>query len=329
MRLFVAPLLALVCACAPISAAEDAEIPEQWTAIDVESTPVALGAERVGRLTFRGGVRLQSDEHWFGGLSGMEVLDGDRVIFTSDRADWFEGRLVFDESETLIGVDGVRMAQLRDTAGRPIETREGGDSEGLTQMRDGRLAVSFEQRPRIMIYDVNRDGPFGAAVDGPRLAGADRLPANSSLEALTVDGDGNFVVGAEGGGGATSVWLAPLNAREPVPARYSYRMALGYSLTALDRGPDGGYFAVERFYAPVVGARARIMYWPEDVFQQPGVIEGAEELALLAPPLMVDNFEAIAAVRRGEGGVRLYIASDDNQSDRQQTLLYAFDLESN
>jgi hypothetical protein len=71
------------------------------------------------------------------------------------------------------------------------------------------------------------------------------------------------------------------------------------------------------------------MYWPEDVFQQPGVIEGAEELALLAPPLMVDNFEAIAAVRRGEGGVRLYIASDDNQSDRQQTLLYAFDLESN
>ncbi len=329
MRLLIAPLFALVCACAPVSSAEDGDIPDQWTAVPMEATPIELGAQRVGRLTFRGGVVLESAEGWFGGLSGMEVLDGDRVIFISDRADWFEGRLLLDENGTLVGLDNVRTAPLRDTNGRLFEPHEIGDSEGLTQMRDGRLAVSFEERPRILIYDVNRDGPFGAAVEGPRLAGAERLPSNASLEALTVDGDGNFIVGAEGGGGATPVWRTPLNAREPVPARYSYRMRLGYSLTALDRGPDGGYFAVERFYAPIIGARARIVFWPEDSFDEPGEIDGAQELALLAPPLQLDNFEAISAVRRADGGVRLYIVSDDNMSDRQRTLLYAFDLESN
>lgn len=329
MRYALAPLLALVCACAPMSAAEDAEAPQQWTAIHIESTPVELGAEIVGRLRFRGGVELESDEGWFGGLSGMEVLDGDRVIFISDRADWFEGRLLLDESGALIGVGDMRTAPLRGVDGRTFETHDEGDSEALTQMRDGRLAVSFEQEPRILIYDVNRDGPFGAAVEGPPLAGADRLPSNASLEALTIDGDGNFVVGAEGGGGATPIWVAPLDASAPVPARFSHRLLLGYSLTGLDRGPDGGFFALERFYAPIIGARARIVFWPDSALAEPGAIEGAEELARLAPPLLLDNFEAIAAVRRADGGVRIYIASDDNMSDRQRTLLYAFDLESN
>lgn len=329
MRFAFAPLLALVCACAPISAAEDAEAPQQWTALQVESTPVELGAERVGRLRFRGGVELESDEGWFGGLSGMEVLDGDRVIFISDRADWFEGRLLLDESGALIGVGDMRTAPVRGVDGQTFETHDEGDSEALTQMRDGRLAVSFEQDPRILIYDVNRDGPFGAAVEGPPLAGADRLPSNASLEALAIDREGNFVVGAEGGGGATPVWVAPLDASAPVPSRFSYRPSFGFSLTGLDRGPDGGFFALERFYAPIIGARARIVFWPDSALAEPGAIEGAEELALLAPPLLLDNFEAIATVRRADGGVRIYIASDDNMSDRQRTLLYAFDLESN
>jgi hypothetical protein len=40
----------------------------------------------------------------------------------------------------------------------------------------------------------------------------------------------------------------------------------------------------------------------------------------------VDNFVAIAATRRIDGGVRLYIMSDDNFSDRQRTIIYAFDV---
>jgi hypothetical protein len=178
-----------------------------------------------------------------------------------------------------------------------------------------------------MIYDLNRDGPFGTASSGPALAGVANLPPNASLEALAVDGQGRLVVGAEGGGGATPIWRVPLDAQAPVAPLAAYPLGFGYSLTALDRGPDGGFFAVERFYAPVIGARARITFIPDAALDGEGdLLQGVEELAVLAPPMPVDNFEAIAATRRIDGGVRLYIMSDDNFSDRQRTIIYAFDV---
>jgi len=328
MRAFALGLVLLVCACARASSEQQNNIEEQWRAIEVTATPLDLGAERVGRLVFRGGLVLTAETGWFGGFSGIEVLDGDRFLMISDRADWFEGRLLLDETGALVGVDDVRMAGIRDESGEPYDERNESDSEALTQLPDGRFAVSFEQRPRIMIYDVNRDGPFGAATAGPQLAGVAALPPNASLEALAADAAGNLVVGAEGGGGATPIWVAPLDAAAPVESRFAYRPELGFSLTAMDHGPDGGFYLVERFYAPVIGARARIMFIPQDAFGAEGdVIEG-EQLALLAAPLPVDNFEGIAAVRRPDGGTRLYVISDDNFSPRQRTILYAFDVES-
>ena len=40
----------------------------------------------------------------------------------------------------------------------------------------------------------------------------------------------------------------------------------------------------------------------------------------------VDNFEGITVRPREDGGVRIFIISDDNFSERQRTLLMAFDL---
>lgn len=328
MRVLVLGLALFVCACARASSEQSNTIEEQWRAIEVTATPLEFGPERVGRLVFRGGLALTAETGWFGGFSGIEVLDGDRFLMISDRADWFEGRLLLDEEGALVGVDDVRMAGIRDERGEPYDDRNVSDSEALTQLPDGRFAVSFEQRPRIMIYDVNRDGPFGAATSGPRLAGVASLPLNASLEALAVDGAGNLVVGAEGGGAATPIWIASLGATTPVESQHAYQLGLGYSLTSMDRGPDGGLFAIERFYAPVIGARARVMFIPDEAFDAEGAVIIGEELALLAAPLPVDNFEGISAVRRADGGTRLYIVSDDNFSPRQRTLLYAFDVES-
>ena len=49
-------------------------------------------------------------------------------------------------------------------------------------------------------------------------------------------------------------------------------------------------------------------------------------LIQLKLPGTTDNFEGIAAERRGDG-VRLYILSDDNNNAPQRTLLLAFDLD--
>jgi hypothetical protein len=85
--------------------------------------------------------------------------------------------------------------------------------------------------------------------------------------------------------------------------------------------------ALERFYAPVIGARARIKRFSEAALQAGGdALQGVELLAQIAPPRPVDNFEAIATTRMPNGDTRIYILSDDNYSPRQRTLLYAFDI---
>ena len=53
---------------------------------------------------------------------------------------------------------------------------------------------------------------------------------------------------------------------------------------------------------------------------------GVLVLGRLSKPLTVDNFEGIAVVDRPDGERRLFIIADDNFSDRQQTLLFAFRL---
>jgi hypothetical protein len=315
----------LLAACAPSAA--DAPIEEQWRAIDVIAAPVELGAETVGRLRFRGGLELSSQEETFGGLSGIEVLDENRVLAISDNGDWFEARLVLDETGTLTGVADVRTAFMRDENAQRFPNKEAGDSEDLAQLPDGRFAVSFEQTQSIRIYDLNRDGPFGAAARGPRLAETGRLPGNAGLEALAAMDGGALLIGAEGGElETTPIWRAALDARGAVRPTARYRLSTGFSLTGLDRLPDGGFVALERFYAPVIGARARLTRFSAEAAAGEGEIGGVEELALLAPPLPVDNFEGIAAARTPDGAIRIYIVSDDNFSDRQRTLLYAFDV---
>jgi hypothetical protein len=317
-------LLALgVAACQPSSA--QAPIGEQWRSVTIEATPVDIGAERIGALVFRGGLVLRSEDYAFGGFSGLEVLDDGRIVAVTDNGDWFSGRLRLSADGALEGVDEGRMALMRDEHAEPFANKAAGDSEGLAQLQDGRFAVSFEQTQTIRIYDLNRDGPFGAAVAGPALSETQRLPSNQGLEALAVDGEGALIVGAEGGSGdGTMLWRAPLDAATPAPPIARYPLERGFALTSLDRLPDGGFVALERFYAPVIGARARIAIFGEAELQ--GGAVAPRELAALRAPLEIDNFECVSAVRMPGNITRLYILSDNNFSERQRTLLYAFDI---
>ena len=275
--------VAVVALIACDGSAADPPIAEQWRGIEVNAESVEFERATVGRLRYRGGIELSSRQPVFGGLSGMEVLEGERLIAISDNGDWFEARLVLNEAGDLVGARDWRTAMMRDEEGEPFPNKQEGDSEDLAQLTDGRFAVSFEQTQSIRIYDLNRDGPFGPAVRGPALA----------------------------------------ETRSPVEPSARYPISHGYSLTSLDRLPDGSYVALERFFAPVIGPRARIKHF---TFDANGAIANLEEWAALAPPAPLDNFEAISAVRMPDGTTRLYIVSDDNFSRRQRTLLLAFDV---
>lgn len=322
MRFCVCVALALfAAACAPSHGVRSTE---QWEAVAVTVVPVDAGVETVGKLAYRGGVELRANNPMFVGLSGLEVLDGGHLIAISDEADWISADLVLDERDYLTGVTDVRAALMRDQQGRPFTDKAQGDSEGLAQLPDGRFAVSFERSNVIRIYDLNRDGPFGSAAPGPRLDGVAHLPPNASLEALAAF-DSALITGAEGGEDRTTpLWVVPLDGRTPVAPRFRFPLADGFSLTGMDRLPDGGFVALERFYAPVVGPRARIVRFAAPSGEG-GTIE-TELLATLEPPFPLDNFEGISAVRMPDGATRIYIVSDNNKSAQQRTLLLAFDL---
>ena len=304
----------------------DMPIADRWLPVSITAKHIDPGIRRMGRLHFRGGLVLIADTKLFGGISGLEVLEDHRLVAVTDNAAWLEARIVLDNSGALIDITEARMTSMRDETAALFTSKKSGDAEALTQLPDGRFAVAFEQTQSIRIYDLDCAGPFSAAVKGPPLAEIEHLPGNNGLEALAADETGALIVGAEGRGGTTPLWRAPLEGTSPIsPAAY-YPLASGFSLTSLDRLPDGNFVALERFYAPLTGMRARITTFSADALKAGGVLN-VTELARLASPVPVSNFEGIAAVRMNNDVTRLYIISDDNFSLFQRTLLYAFDWE--
>ncbi|MBI1251430.1 MAG: hypothetical protein GC189_08155 [Alphaproteobacteria bacterium] len=322
-----AALLAIAAACAPVNAGasddgwRDIELTVRAVRLDEEDSSVS----RVGALTFRGGVELSSEDRAFGGLSALEVDENGALLAVTDEGGWFAAQLDLNDAGRLVGVSAPRMGALRDGEGRPFRTKAESDSEGLAQLPDGRYAVSFERSQSVLIYDLAQFGAAAPGRAGPQLSGTAALDPNEGPEALGILQDGRLLIGAERAGGATTpIWLVPPDATEAAP-RFQASLDFGFGLVAFDLAPNGDMIALQRFYAPVVGVRIRVVrILAADLARDAGALP-LTTLAELAAPLTLDNFEGVAAVANANGGVRLYLVSDNNFSPRQRTLLMAFD----
>lgn len=163
-------------------------------------------------------------------------------------------------------------------------------------------------------------------------------------------GDGFLMVGVE----TLRDAKGPASLR-PLEAAPVFNLAIGDatpSLVGLDILPDGDAgdiraFSLHRSGGPGLSAQIVLM---ETRFRRiiddadvKAVAQGdrearsrvrfeqtsARKLATLGPVMFnFDNFEGIAA-KKTDGGVRLYIISDNNFSTSQRTLLMAFDLPDN
>jgi hypothetical protein len=304
----------------------------QWQAVRLSANAVPFAVDqpdftRVGALVFRGGLHLESSDPRFGGLSGLHVDNDGRLLAVTDKGDWFAARLVLNGQGDLTGLADARLAPIHGENGKPLGPKRMADAEGLTKLPDGRFAVSFEQVHKVRIYDLEGKGPSAPPVGEVRLGGVDKLGANTSLEALAAFGD-RLLIGAErapqGEGGA--FWVAGLADGEPSAMAGRAVTADGFSLVSLDRTAGGDFIALERFYAPLIGARIVVRRVEAAGLQAPVPVYGGPILAQLGPPMDIDNFEGVAAVQQG-GKTRLYLISDNNFRKEQRTLLYAFDVD--
>lgn len=289
---------------------------------------------RAGRLIYRGGLELTSDDRRFGGLSDMAVSgDGTRMIAVSDDAFWFRARLSYDAQGNLSGLNDAEMASMLNLAGIAMHQKEG-DAEGLATEVPGELGgavlVSFERNHRIWRYDLALGlnakpevVPVGSWIDG--------LLNNEGLEAIallphetlflqserTLDDDGNIMGGLEpypimvahGGFG-------PLSVRAHGP----------FSVTSAAPDGNGGVFILERRFSLFGGFGMEVRHVAPAEIRPGARIEGVAIANLSSGDANIDNMEGLAVRRGAHGETFFYVISDDNYSPLQRTMLLMFEL---
>ncbi len=311
--------LALALTAAPLAAqAPDAFLPMTSQA---ELEPGAPET-RIGELIFRGGVEIAPDKADIGGISSLEWHEGALFAVTDDGR-WME--LAIDEiAGKLVDVPGVRLGPLHDAAGKTLDAKKEGDAEALTRLPSGEWLVAFEQDHRIWRY-ASLEGPATGVDTRAAALTAGALP-NAGIETLAAYAGGVLACGE---------WSDPARPnclRVTDAGAQAFHLAAPAGIAEAGGVPtdaackaDGNCYVLFRSFTPGEGNRAAIVALAPD--------NTAATLAVLAPPLKLDNFEGLA-LREEPGRTILYIASDDNLQNCETTrkpgcqrnLLYKFEL---
>lgn len=321
LTLGLAPGLALSALLLPgplAAQADDAFLPMTETVALAEGEPDV----KVGELVFRGGVEIAPDKADIGGISSLHWHDG-ALFAVADDGRWLEMSLS-EVGIRLVDVNGVRLGPLRDAGGKTLDAKKRGDAEALTRLPSGEWLVAFEQEHRIWRY-ADLEGPAtGEETRAAALvAGA---AANAGIETLAA---------YEGGLLACGEWADPARPnclRITDAGSESFHLAPPEGIAASGGVPtdaackaEGTCFVLFRSFTPGQGNRAAVVEVAPD--------GTSRTLALLAPPLRLDNFEGLA-LREEPGRTFLYLASDDNfrncetvkRADCQRTFVMKFEL---
>ncbi len=272
---------------------------------------------RAGSLRFLDGWSLTSADARFGGLSGLHVEAGTATA-VSDVGVVMRFPLPGARARL-----PVRFDPLVEGPG-PRTSKANRDSEALAVAGD-RLWVLFERYNMVWRYDRQSLRARSAA----RPAGLRRWGGNRGAEALVALADGRFLILLEGQDDDRPFSEAVLVAGDPaVPgapaARLRYRRPPGHRATDAARLPDGRILVVNRRFRLLEGMSARLVVLDPAGMREGATLEG-REIARFEPPLTVDNMEALSVTREG-GRTIVWIASDDNFSPLQRTLLLKFEL---
>ncbi len=290
----------------------------------IRATPVMLdpadaARTRIGALRFLGGWELTSKRADFGGISALHVRNGN-VLAVSDTGSVFrfmmrdDGRIAHARSTMLPAGPGTG-AQKTDR-----------DSESLAvDPATGTAWIGFERHNAIWRY--TRDFVRSSAHAAPP-AMAD-WPWNGGPEALVRLADGRFIVICEEPKGVGDLHEALIFASDPVrrgrpPKRFLYRAPPGFWVTDAAPLPDGRVLILHRDFSIGRGVTAALTMIDPRLIEAKAAIEG-QLIARFAAPLTLDNMEALSVERAGSRTI-IWLASDDNFSPLQRTLLMKFDL---
>lgn len=289
----------------------------------LDARPVMLdpsdpGRTALGRLRYLGGWVLHGTDQRFGGVSSMTLEDGlftmlsDGGVVTRFRFQGSGPQADYAMTELPAPGDGSRKADR--------------DSESSTyDPVSGHVWAGFETTNQIWRYTKD----FAQADGHVSPAAMADWPNNEGAEAMVRLRDGRFLVFAETKKRADGSHFALLFPSDPVegakPVAFGYRgPGPGFAPTDAAQLPDGRVVVLHRRFGFTSGFSAALTIIDPNAIRAEGVITG-KVIARLAPPLTVDNMEALAIEQRGDRTI-LWIASDDNYLVLERTLLLAFEL---
>lgn len=286
---------------------------------------------KVGKLTFAGGLEISAEDERFGGLSGLRIsADGNRLQAVSDAADWLSATIERDGQGRISGLSDAALFCLCRQDGSRYGSKHWGDSEGVEVVGDIAY-VTFERLNRINRYHLGKDGSPGAPVQATLSFKSLNVAYNEGLEALAAGPQGSplagwFVSIAEeslNDEGNNRAFLASKSEIE----EFAIARSGDYSITDAVFLPDGALAVLERRFGLSVGLGMRIRRF-DAASIRPGVTLKGEVLAEAGLSSRIDNMEGIAAWRDEDGRTRIVLISDDNFNRRiQRTLLLEFVLD--
>jgi hypothetical protein len=334
MHLFLA-LVVLAAVLATL--AHPGEARDQSAEIKLNSTPVNFsrlpGGERLGRLSFRGGIILSSDDERFGGFSSLAISsDGRSLLTVSDDGWWLKAALTY-RGGRLASASQAVIQPLRDRRGRRAKYKRNRDAEALALDPAGDLDtfayVGFEMRSRIEKFDLRKKGLAATPEPIPAPASIAKGPYNRQLEALgkLTHGPwkGSLIALSENHldkSGNIRGWI--LNGEKS--HGFTVKRFEDFDITDLAVLPDGSIITLERSYVAGGFPGMAIRLFPSSHLA-PGKVITPDLLFMGRQPFyLIDNMEGIAAHNR-DGELRITIISDDNfNRGAQRTLLLQFTL---
>lgn len=294
-------------------------------------TEFRLGSEetRFGKLTFLGGLVLDSSNPLFGSLSSIRLRpDGKTFISVLDTGHWLTGTIERDSQGRLAGLSSVEIVSMKDDQGRIDEQKYNMDSEGVA-LRGDQVLVSFERRHRVDIYPAagfSDSSPVGRL---PILIPSEDLRGNGSLETVAVAPPGTPLAGAAVIVAERSVdpegnlYAAVLDG--PFKGRFTVEPSDGFAVSDGAFLPSGDLLLLERRFNIATGAGFRIIRFKgQDI--RPGALLRGDVIIDADMHEQIDNMEGLDAVTAADGTIHLLLVSDDNHSLFQRSLMLEFQL---
>jgi len=320
LRACTALLAAALVLAAYRMAPETEPVPVAVAARPVPLDPTDPARDHIGRLRYMGGLELTAADRRFGGLSAMRFLPDGRLLTLSDEGSWIALALR-EAGDRLTGIGPATLARMPDLTGRPLRARVQSDSEALELDTDGARIVGFQRENRVWRFDPATGRPrMRPFPDAMWLAAR---PASGGISAIAHVGALWLFLTEDAGTGGYNGVLQGSGGLSATYGRVTYTPPPGFLPTDAAALDAAHVLVLSRRYSPQQGVAAALAIVPVDAARLG--LGRPEAVATLEWPLTIDNMEAID-VRHAGGRTFVYIASDDNFSPLQRTLLLKFEL---